>query len=165
MNSTELYNTKLLIFNKSIKVGDLVTSYTKGFSEVIKIEPRHATETPLVHYNQKFTEDGKPFKNKTIRHCDSSYCRKANEVIPSMINKKKKEIEMLTHILESLPKVYLHWEPLERGSSILVTMYNDYFIEHYTEGLDEFMVYRNNKTCCYRRIKSLQEATNLIDTL
>jgi len=106
-----------------MKVGDLVTSYWKGFYEIVKIERRwknngRTTEhgrrsycfteydpvtcgeemSPLLHIIQKYNEEGIPIKGKAVRFCDSYYCQLAEMFIP-------KKIEKLQTIIENLKQI------------------------------------------------------------
>ena len=85
-----------------MKVGDLITTYNKGFFILEKIERRFFTEddlryhptavkkvgeeySPLFHYSQKYDLEGNIKKSRQMS-CDSSFCKPAEEYI-------KKEIE------------------------------------------------------------------------
>lgn len=106
-----------------MKVGDLVTSYWKGFYEIVKIERRwenkdkttphgrssycfteYDPETcgkemrPLLFLTQRYTAEGTLIRGKAIRTCDSSYCHLAENYIPN-------EIKRLETIIENLKKI------------------------------------------------------------
>lgn len=106
-----------------MKVGDLVTSYWKGFYEIVKIERRweyklgetecyrrshclteYDPETcgkemrPTFFLTQRYTAEGKPVKGKVTRACDSSWCHLVENFIPN-------EIKRLEAIIENLKKI------------------------------------------------------------
>jgi hypothetical protein len=111
-----------------MKIGDLVTSYWKGFYEIVKIERRWRNKTKegeyyqqayciqgehtedcgeemnsLIHVVQLYKEDGAAIKrSKTIRVCDSAFCKPAKEVISSFIEYHKKSIDNLQLVLKKI---------------------------------------------------------------
>ena len=88
---------------KEMKVGDLITTYNKGFFILERIERRFATEedvkryqtifnivgeeySPLFHYSQKYDLEGN-IKRSRQMSCDSSFCKPAEEFIKKEIDK------------------------------------------------------------------------------
>jgi hypothetical protein len=70
---------KLQIDN-TIKVGDLVTGYHKGFHRVISVgQPYAGASTYLVYYEAVLDSKCNPVRSKTKRSCDLSYCRKIDK--------------------------------------------------------------------------------------
>jgi hypothetical protein len=92
-----------LTYDETIKVGDIITTYSPGFHELTEIEDRGAFKTPLFIYKRVFNDAGEPYKKtlQRITSCDASYCRKATEEIPKIIAEKKKSIEALQKILNA----------------------------------------------------------------
>lgn len=85
-------NGIVLSYDDTIKVGDLVTGYHKGFHEVKEIVHRGPDVTPLIRYICKFNAKG--VKSKGVENCcDASYCKKVSNQIDNIISEKIKEVE------------------------------------------------------------------------
>ena len=103
-----------------MKVGDLITTYFKGFYELVRIERRweyrlgttlyqkqancksiYDPETcgeemsPLFYFKQKYSAEGKPVNIKTIKCCSASFCKPAQQFI-------KEEIVRLQTIMDNI---------------------------------------------------------------
>lgn len=108
---------------EEIKIGDLITTYWKGFYEVTRIERRwenkkgetyyeryanclsvYDPETcgdeinPLYHFIQKYSSEGKPVKLKTIKSCDTQFCKLAKDFIPIETKRLQNIIDNLNNI-------------------------------------------------------------------
>lgn len=104
------------IFDKDLKVGDIITAYHKGYHKVVQVERRFVSKedrlcgetlptgseyTSLIHYQQYAKENGEVIKpTKTIKSCDSAYCRLASDSL-SDIKKTIQNLTQLVKILES----------------------------------------------------------------
>lgn len=69
-----------------IKVGDIVTTYQKGFFRITKIEQRFNEDdesqyeiNPLYYYVQVMNTNFKKTRGKRVRCCDSVFCHKVDE--------------------------------------------------------------------------------------
>jgi len=109
----------------NIQVGDLVTSYWKGYFEVTAVKRRwaqikaSATQgqkyayatfvydaatcgeelNPIIHLSQRYRSDGTPVKvSKTTRSCDSAFCKPAKEEIRRYIAELEQVIKNLNQI-------------------------------------------------------------------
>lgn len=87
-------------YDETLKPGDMITAYRKGYHEFIKFEERGTEIVPLVHYKQIYNDNGKPCKSKTIYQCDGAYCRRAIDDINKQIEKKTQELTALKEILK-----------------------------------------------------------------
>ena len=99
-----------------MKVGDLITTYYKGFFRLKKIERRFYTEadlrftykdkvlgeeySPLFHFIQEFDSNGKVKKGK-LKACDSQFCQLAWESIEQEIVLSEMKIEALKNMLKN----------------------------------------------------------------
>lgn len=99
-----------------MKIGDIITTYNKGFFKLISIEPRFYTEnyinsyhknelnppkvgdeySPLFNYKKINPETGKI--NNSIGQCDSSYCKPFRAILESEIEKLQKQLELLNSL-------------------------------------------------------------------
>lgn len=93
-------NGVVLQYDESIVVGDIITSYHSGFHRVISIEYRGSNTTPLIEYEKVFDKDGNPKRGKNS--CDASYCRKAIETLPQILQELDQKHDRLRRILLSL---------------------------------------------------------------
>ena len=92
-----------------IKVGDIITTYYKGFFKLQRIEQKFMTEElrrygpykdvevgawygSMFHFTQVADVDGKPKVSKVLKQCDSAHCRLA---IPQLTER----IELLSTLL------------------------------------------------------------------
>jgi len=87
-------------YDETLKPGDMITAYRKGYHEFIKFEDRGNKVVPLVHYKQIYNENGKPCKPKIVFQCDAAYCRRAIDYIEKAIEKKTQELKALKEILK-----------------------------------------------------------------
>lgn len=104
MTTITCKNGVILHWDETIKVGDIITTYNKGYWELVAIEPRVGT-TPLFHYKKSLKPDGTPTTGKAIEKCDASYCRKAQETIEIEIDKALKLLINLRALQERLKSI------------------------------------------------------------
>lgn len=90
-----------IIIDETLKTGDLITAYHKGYHEIVTIEERNDC-APLVYFKTRFKSDGEPTNSKKIMMCDMGYCRHAEIGLANEIRRKEKEIEKLKAILSTL---------------------------------------------------------------
>jgi len=95
-----------------IKVGDLITSYWKGYFKLVKIIPRYKIDefpyvteeydegleshSPIFVFMQKYKADGRAFNGKQQRMCDAVYCELAKNAVEKqllMISEIKSRLE------------------------------------------------------------------------
>jgi hypothetical protein len=90
------------LIEDSLKEGDIITGYNKGFYKITEIQPR-ADNTPLIHFTLFAREDGTlcKTKNPSIKGCDGAYVRLAKDSIKARIQKSVDEQRNLRY-LESL---------------------------------------------------------------
>lgn len=86
-----------MAWDKTLKVGDLIVAYRKGFHEITRIEPRR-DHSPLVHYKERYMSNGKPSNRKTIHTCCGGYCKRASEVLPERIKEAEDALTRLKGI-------------------------------------------------------------------
>lgn len=96
-------------YDETIKVGDIIIAYHRGFHRVTKIEDRSKvrskydrSDSPLFHYVMVFDSKGNAKKKGAINSCDAMYCRKATEAIPVEIKRLEDQIVAYNAILKSL---------------------------------------------------------------
>lgn len=95
MTTVKYPNGVYITYDETIKVGDLIATYNKGFYKMEKITPRGAG-SPLAEYSLFAKEDGTLHKGKNIsKCCDMSYCRHARESVADSITLKEKEVASL----------------------------------------------------------------------
>ncbi len=82
-----------------IKIGDLITTYFKGYYTLIEIEDRGKRMNPLAKFKQVADSSGKSRKSTKTLECDMSYCGLASHHIKAEIEKKKNEIDALEKLL------------------------------------------------------------------
>ncbi len=100
-----------------IEIGDLITTYWKGFYQVTKIQKRwrnphnniHSSYeltdecnqemNPLIYFIMKYSDEGKPVKRNKEQCCDASFCKLSSEEIPKRIIKLKETISNLEKLL------------------------------------------------------------------
>lgn len=102
--------------NDEIKVGDIITTYHKGYWRLTKIERRFLVESdlrfgvykdgkvgdeysPLYHYELVMDANGKKPKSKRVKSCDAAYCKKFGK---KQIEEMKIEFEKRIADLETL---------------------------------------------------------------
>lgn len=101
-----------------MKEGDLITTYYKGFYRLKRIQKRYLTQhdvdtysvykgrkageeySPLYHFTQEYTDEGKPVKTAKERCCDALFCKLAVYYVSGEIEKMKTREKMLNGILE-----------------------------------------------------------------
>ena len=97
------------------KIGDIITTYHKGYWRLDKIEDRYFTDSdnsysnspkdgslyqPIFYYSQVMTTDFIPKNGKVKKLCDVAWCRKIDkEKIKDM---KKKYIDGCDYLLKLL---------------------------------------------------------------
>jgi hypothetical protein len=101
------------MYDTTIKVGDLITAYHKGYWRVTKITPRRYGENdlkpegakagdeydPLFTYEKVLSADFKPCR-KVAEECDASYCKKVTkEQLDKMIQQYTDGINCLRGLL------------------------------------------------------------------
>jgi len=93
-------NNVTLVYDDTLVVGDLITTYHSGYHRLTRIEDRGERNTPLFHYNKVYDSEGNPRKGRNA--CDASYCRSAKEGLPISINNMQEKLTRLTKILQEL---------------------------------------------------------------
>lgn len=78
-----------------MKIGDIITTYYKGFFRIEKMEERESTPSPLYYFYQVCDSNGKPVKGNVLKSCDALFCAPAEDFI-------KKEEERLNKLKEWL---------------------------------------------------------------
>lgn len=90
---------------KEFAVGDIISTYHKGFYRLNKIEVEQnfykTQEYTIFYYQQVLTASYKPCKTKWIRSCNADYCRKVDE---GYFQKEAADFERNMHTLRSLLK-------------------------------------------------------------
>lgn len=95
-------------WDTSIQIGELITTYYKGYYELVDIEEREGN-SPIFHFVMKFNSKGKKVKSNIRHSCCSGFCRKAIEKLRQSIAKKQKELEDLTKIHYELANKHQGW--------------------------------------------------------
>lgn len=111
--------TTLMNYDQTIKVGDLITAYHKGFWQVTEVQRRFLTDydvatyssyrdykagyeyNPVIHYKQVATAGFVKTSGKKIKSCDASFCRKISE---EYFAKLRVDLEKQIAALEQLRK-------------------------------------------------------------
>ena len=93
-----------LTYDDELKVGDLITTYYKGYYKFVGFQNRH-NECPIACFKRAYDLDGKPRKSKKIMECDAFWCRKASDKIKVEIEKRKNEIVALEKLLNEASNV------------------------------------------------------------
>jgi hypothetical protein len=94
--------------HNGMQVGDLITTYHKGFWELETIEVRRITQrdidyyssyankilgdeySPLFHYKKIFDEKGNLAKTKIVNRCDASFCNHAKQHVDKLLTEVNK---------------------------------------------------------------------------
>jgi len=100
-----------------IKVGDLITTYWKGYFELVRIIPRYKIDNlsfPIYEYRegakpyrpvfvfvQKYNSDGKPHESKVERECDARHCQLAQNYIKKELLKINQTCNRLIEIFNT----------------------------------------------------------------
>ena len=90
-----------LTWDETLKIGDLITSYHKGYWKLTNITTRKGMP-PLFQYTKQFKPDGTPVSGKAIMECDASFCRNAKTVIAEELTKLTKQIATLNKLQAAL---------------------------------------------------------------
>lgn len=91
------------VYDKTIKPGDLVTAYSKGFHRVTAVKPR-PHNTPIIATVAVLTSAYKKAPAKKAE-CDAAYCRKTSIAgIKQMIRDEISELERASDALDELLK-------------------------------------------------------------
>jgi tryptophanyl-tRNA synthetase len=112
---------------KEFKVGDLITSYRKGYWKLVKIDRRFYTQkdvdtyhcykdkkvgeeySPLFHYQAVLTPQGKKVMkaNSQIHQCDAVYCKKIGPFFfQDQIKEMRAEVEKFKQKMTTLALIY-----------------------------------------------------------
>lgn len=89
-----------LEYDDTLKPGDLITTYYKGYFSFVKFTNRGNKNTPLATFIKVADTNGKSCKSKKAQECDASYCRKAVEYIKAEIEKNKQSIIELEKLIQ-----------------------------------------------------------------
>ncbi len=101
MTQVNCTNGVVLHYDETIKVGDIISAYQKGFHRVTEIRDRGANATPLIGYETVARENGTLAKTSSVKHCDASYCRHAAGVIKEEVEKHMQAVGKLQFLLAS----------------------------------------------------------------
>lgn len=99
-----------------MKIGDLITTYFKGYYRLTKIEKRYITQelknsnvykdsnigdeySPLYHFVQIYDSNGNPKKSKE-KQCDALFCNKAENYIKDAIKSNLDKNKKLQNVLD-----------------------------------------------------------------
>jgi hypothetical protein len=58
---------------RKLKIGDIITSYYKGYHRITNIIPR-TDAAPLVEHITILDSQFNPYKGRKLKTCDASYC-------------------------------------------------------------------------------------------
>lgn len=72
------YGNRVLTYDDTIQVGDIITAYRKGWHRVVKVTER-PNSTSYIEYQMVMYADGRLSKGKATMGCDGSYCKKWDE--------------------------------------------------------------------------------------
>ncbi len=84
-------------WDKTLKIGDVVTCHYQGFYKIIDVVPRH-THNPLVHLQLIANSKGKLINSKRIRECDIGYCQKAYLTINQEMDQLAQQVSQLNNL-------------------------------------------------------------------
>lgn len=103
MISVTYPNGVTLMYDETLKVGDIITTYHKGYHKLEEIEKR-GNATPLFFYSLFAKEDGsiRTQPKKIMKSCDASYCRRASEVIDGEIQEAENRLASLQNLKQHL---------------------------------------------------------------
>jgi hypothetical protein len=101
-------------YDDTIKAGDIVTCYWKGYWIVESVTPRKQSEyvdnrrveidvlgVPSMEVRQVADASGKPKKGKKIQCNDGAYCRKAKDSIKETIKEMRAKIKSLQDFVKN----------------------------------------------------------------
>lgn len=74
MSNNKTYVRKVLAQSRKFKIGDVITSYYKGYHVVTNIISRPAY-TPLIEHRTILDSHFNPVKSNSIKTCDVAWCR------------------------------------------------------------------------------------------
>lgn len=86
-------------YNDTLKPGDLITTYFKGYYTFIEYVPRGKTN-PIVRFKLVADSNGSLRKGTKIMQCDAFYCDLATDHIKKAIEDRKNEIVKLNELLK-----------------------------------------------------------------
>lgn len=103
MISVTYPNGVTLAYDETLKVGDIITAYNKGYHKLEEIKERNDS-TPLFFYSLFAKEDGTIRTNpkKIINSCDASHCRRASEIIDAEIQESENKLASLQNLKQLL---------------------------------------------------------------
>ena len=100
MTSVTYPNGYVGIYDETIKVGDIVTTYNSGYHIVTCIFER-LDMTPVFYYTKRYNDDGTTSK-KLKSKCDGVFVRKAEDKLINVIKESQEKIKALEEILKSV---------------------------------------------------------------
>jgi len=86
-------------YNDTLKPGDLITTYFKGYFTFIEYKPRGKC-SPIVRFKLVADSNGNLRKGTKVMECDACYCELATEHIKKAIEDRKTEIVKLGALLK-----------------------------------------------------------------
>lgn len=89
-----------LEYDETLKQGDLITTYFKGYFSFVKFTNRGNHTTPLASFVRFADTNGKLYKTKKVYVCDASYCRNATIQVKAEIEKNRKTIAALEKLIQ-----------------------------------------------------------------
>ena len=87
-------------YNDTLKPGDLIVTYFKGYYTFIEYVSRGKTTNPMVRFKLVVDSNGSLRKGTKIMECDAFYCELATEHIKKAIEDRKNEIVNLSALLK-----------------------------------------------------------------
>ncbi len=94
-----------------LRVGQIITTYNKGYWRIIKIERRFKNNgmeiNPLIHYEFIANDAGVVKKSKRKECCDYAYCRDAKESIQAKLEELKVTMQNLAMLEATIQNYYL----------------------------------------------------------
>jgi len=92
-----------------MKIGDIVTSFWKGYWEIVAIDTEyykkhggHYEGRALIHVKKVYDDNGKPVNSKQIKACDSAWCKSAKLHIDNVVIDLENKIKSLKELKSRL---------------------------------------------------------------
>lgn len=93
MKTVKCQNGIELQYDDTLKSGDLITTYYKGYYVFVAFGDRGKNNSPLAYFRKVASVVGKPCKSNKILECDASYCSSAVDQIKETISDLQKLIQ------------------------------------------------------------------------
>lgn len=86
----------MLSYDATIQVGDLITTYDKGYWVVTKIDSRPGHRSPMFYYKAALGFVASVYQQST-GYCDATWCKKVTkEHVDEQFNKELAELNLAT---------------------------------------------------------------------